>query len=325
LTGGLAWIRKGTKEVSILTHTEFRRLDLWFEPEDLGESAGLFWFSSSTGSFCVLRTEDLAFSRSGAPVNMRIIQIPKDVRHEAGSVILLKGQLWVQAEDGKTLLGRAFQDKPAQVHARQPAVHGIETHGGELRNLMAGPDGERLFTTDQGYGYADATATQAKGKGKVDTVPLGGEPQRLIQTRSGYLCTLIEKLGFIGCFNRFTEENRLRGPFQKDRLKPGDLAEGPGGVLWFTEPANNAVASLDLTTGASCRYPMPQPGLEPTFIVNGGDGRMYFSPGHGPHRQTPLLGGLQLRREIHPGQQHRRGGEEAGGRGPHPQGPALRA
>jgi streptogramin lyase len=55
----------------------------------------------------------------------------------------------------------------------------------------------------------------------------------------------------------------------------GDIAAGPAGTVWFTEPDGNAIASTT-AGGAITQFPLPTPG-DPYAITAGPDGNMWFT------------------------------------------------
>ena len=113
---------------------------------------------------------------------------------------------------------------------------------------------------------------------KIFTYYNGGlEPGSTVLTHSGYLATLLQGGMLMSMINLSNNLGVVHGPFNKPRLRIGDVAEGPSGTLWYTEPLNNAICTLDPATGKVQRFQMPEPGLFPEQIINGGNGLMYFT------------------------------------------------
>lgn len=278
---GLGWLTKGASRVHVLRRDG--HLSLWIgqEVQDLGAAGGRLWFTTTAGNLILRDLENLVPTASH-PRLLPALQyhLPDAVLRHPGSLTLTRNKLWVIAGDGSLLYGLPLArmgpslGKPGRSGGGSSIV---PRDIGRISKVSTGPAGELLFLGEQGYGYADAVACLREGRGAADGVPCGGQPRRAILTRAGTIFFSSQGGELLFGFNRHTEENYQRGPFTKDRLRVGDVAEGPSGLIWFTEPMNNAVCRLDPVTCRIDRFPMPEPGLEPGLIVNGGNGLMYFT------------------------------------------------
>jgi virginiamycin B lyase len=64
-------------------------------------------------------------------------------------------------------------------------------------------------------------------------------------------------------------------PIPTPRTGPVDIAAGPDGALWFTEPNADAIGRVT-TAGRFREFPLPHPSSYPTRITAGPDGAMWF-------------------------------------------------
>jgi virginiamycin B lyase len=58
---------------------------------------------------------------------------------------------------------------------------------------------------------------------------------------------------------------------------PAGIVVGPGGQIWFTEPLNNRIGSLDPVSGGITMYPVPTADSWPLGLVRGRDGNLWFT------------------------------------------------
>lgn len=60
---------------------------------------------------------------------------------------------------------------------------------------------------------------------------------------------------------------------------PGDIVRGPDGNIWFTEPATNRIARLDLANGRLTEFNIPTPDSGVASLTTGPDGNLWFTEG----------------------------------------------
>src|SRR5271168_4530514 len=65
----------------------------------------------------------------------------------------------------------------------------------------------------------------------------------------------------------------LSGPFEVD------LTAGPGGNLWMTGPAENAIFQFNIATHQLKELSIPAPFADPEGITTGPDGNLWFTDG----------------------------------------------
>jgi hypothetical protein len=276
---GVAWLHEGSRFFKYLRKDG---LSIWSDGDvclDLGEAHGQFWWTTDTGRLCRVPTSKLNHS-SNTLLVPRTLGIPRELALRQGSLTLTEDRLFALGNPdllrGDQFLYHIALDKlglftNAKLEFQTKECKDI----GSLLRVRTGPADEVLLTGDQGMHYVDATAYRTE-KGRFGTATLGYEPGNETLTRSG-TCYYTSQMGTSLHFFRLNTPGAVftRGPFQKVRLIIGDVAEGPSGNIWFTEPENHAICQLDPDTYVIRRYPVP--GMRPRLIVNGRNGLMYFS------------------------------------------------
>jgi hypothetical protein len=151
-----------------------------------------------------------------------------------------------------------------------------------LASLVACQDGKVLCLAKDALGYFDSTQ------------PLGGSGLAMVRTQGikravgsadgVWFTSPVQKAI---CFLPFqgwspTAEGRQEAKLLVVSLgaiqgQVFDLAMGPDGNVWFTELLSSTIGRLHLKTGAIQRFPLPIPGSRPAYLIDGGDGKLYFT------------------------------------------------
>jgi hypothetical protein len=153
-----------------------------------------------------------------------------------------------------------------------------------LESLVACQDGKVLCLGKDVLGYFDAAQ------------PLGGPGQSLVMVRAQGIKRAIgtaEGAWFTSpalnaiCFLPFqgwspTAKAPRKVMVLVYRLGTSprqvfDLVMGLDGQVWFTELLNSSIGRLDPKTGAIRRFPLPIPDSRPAYLIDGGDGKLYFT------------------------------------------------
>jgi hypothetical protein len=141
-----------------------------------------------------------------------------------------------------------------------------------IKAITLARGGRLLVGTDNTFGVVDLVRAD-RNIAVSPPVTLPFEPKVLFQGASGRpWCANLQakKALFLDDGNRGQEFS-----LAVDSL--GDLAEGPGGALWATDPMAGALHRLDPTTLEWRTFTMPIKGSRPFKIVDGMDGNMYFT------------------------------------------------
>ena len=291
---GVAWLHEGAQTIQLLRPDGLRtawgaalggdgRLDRGDAVLDLGEGHGRIWWTTAGGSLYITPTKQLTHP-SGKLLESTRFPFPAFMAPRPGSLTLTRDHIWALGPRASNqdelvlygiLLDRVLKADLRKVKSENVRDFQSNVDLGRLLRVQAGPTDELLSTTERGLAVADAAACHAKGKGTHFGIGMGVTPERELLTRAGALCFTYPLGDVLIHYRRDTQEQIIRGPFLKPRLRVGDVAEGPSGRIWFTEPRNQAICQLDPVSGTIQRYPLS--GLSPGLIVNGHNGLMYFS------------------------------------------------
>ena len=248
------------------------------------------WATSAEGRHLWVLPAD-AFDLSGSGRAGRafgpLLMSPAEVASRPGSMVRSPNGVFHRLDDrgGINQVNSRLLYRPCKLKGRQPrvAIRSWECPDTPLQNLVACANGMVL-------GLARDRLLRYDSEKPVDSQParvLFVEGiKRVIGSEQGiwYTCPSRNELGHIPLEDSAAPAIRAyTKSLGMQNHQVFDLALGPDGRIWFTELLHGAIGCLDFETGDLRRYPLPIPGSRAGFIVNGGDGKMYFTE-TGSHR-----------------------------------------
>jgi virginiamycin B lyase len=274
--GGLAFTTAGSKVLRRISRTQVQSVALDSEPVDLGcTPEGTFWFTS----------------RYEAPARMeyREFQWPSPDPGGAGKVEVARVVLgeapagaWAPFSTVRTGDGAIWWIGPERLFCRQPGsmeARRITFPGVTFTGLAAAPGNRCLYRSKAELGVVRLKGDELR----QERAPAPDRGRAILGRQScawyawpGHNAIVRAALTVPGQPAPARPHLvKLLGPQAEGGIF--DLAEGPGGHIWFTEPGANAIGRFDIRTGQISRFYLPHPDSRPAFIVNGNDGNMYFT------------------------------------------------
>jgi streptogramin lyase len=151
--------------------------------------------------------------------------------------------------------------------------------GSRPGGITTGPDGALWFTEEGPPPPAQPVAAIGRfhpGTGAYTHFPIPGlVPDKITAGPDGRLWFTefgSNRIGAIDTAGNITEYPNAGG-------SPGGIAAGPGG-LWYTAQGSNTIRRIDVSGNIDLTYPITTPASEPSDIVFGPDGRLWFTEAH---------------------------------------------
>jgi virginiamycin B lyase len=153
---------------------------------------------------------------------------------------------------------------------------------GGAGSLIPGPDGNVWFV-HYAYLFPDPGITIAKitPAGTITDFPVictGGQTVHITSGPDGnlwYTCSYDGIVGRMSLSGSVTPFPLPSGP-SGARSHPNGIAAGPDGHLWITEQSDNQILQIATDGTVSNQFPIPTANSQPTDIVLGTDGNLYF-------------------------------------------------
>ncbi len=284
--GGIAFASLHSPVIHMLGPRGGSTLDIGEHVVDFGflRGRGTLWFTARQGRFYQqarvdppgenqprrIQTRGRFMLDHGGGLDLHFTGQP------GGLVVTPSGHAWLPRKSGMAWFdGRQLFGKPVTVAVPSPRP------GFLAKELAAGP-GESLLAWADGDYFRIKPRPQGKG-GTMQGghVEKGG---RACLAEGDLVYVAVPKEDKIVVIDTGREPPALRtidlarapDGSRNARLGIFDLAVGPDGHLWLTAQAANAVLRLNPATAEVDGWELPIPNSFPTYIVNGGDGNMYF-------------------------------------------------
>ena len=260
-------------------------------PETFGAQGEVVWYTSGglkDLTMVRLPANRGPFQRLKANLTTTPLPVFKAATGPWSAVVPSANFLWLVA--GRTLFQMPCQgmlpDPPtAKASAKVPrtgpmvAAYGLGTE--DAYTLLApGPEDSVAYGGGHSAGFMRPGAPGGKAEqGFEFNCPQDRIVTRVLLATDGWLYYLVKGKDAVyrsRTLDKTTMESETI-PMDTEKCGLFDLAEGPGGTIWFTATTGNAIAMINPKTETLKWFPLPQANSMPAYLVRGRDDKMYFT------------------------------------------------